>query len=134
MEDIKDTDVKTIKLYDDIVNSCMINTFTMSKDGIIILKGFNPEIKLHSFMFEIAKITSTLFPPRQIVLDMPLISYLKFKYKNKKIKLAWARRRKYKSNEFEFENMLEFVRASYNVANDIFEEIYNEYWKDKKYD
>lgn len=129
MEENKNLNNEGIQLYDNIVNSCMINTFSMSKDGIIILKGFNPDIKLHGFMFEVAKITSTLFPPRLIVLDMPLVDYLKFKYKNRKIKLGWGRRKKYRNCEFEFENMLEFVRTSYDVANDIFEEIYNEYWK-----
>ena len=127
-------ELEQIQLFDKIVSSCMINTFSESKDGVVFLKDFYPENVNHKFMFEVAKITTTLYPPRRIVLDMKLFQYLKFKFKNRKIKLEWGRKKKFRTKEYSFDNMLEFVRTSYDVKEDIYEKIYNEYWKDKKYD
>ena len=124
-------DKETLDLYDKIITSCMVNTYSFSKNGKIILKDFNQNLKCYMFEFEVAKIVSSIYQDREIYIDMPFIQYIFFKIKNRKVKLKYIKKCEEVDNAFNIEDMLDFVADSYGVEFSIFAEIYETYWNRK---
>ena len=124
-------DKETLDLYDKIITSCMVNTYSFSKSGKIILKDFNQNLKCYMFEFEVAKIVSSIYQDREIYIDMPFIQYIFFKIKNRNVKLKYIKKCEEVDNAFNIEDMLDFVADSYGVEFSIFDEIYETYWNRK---
>ena len=124
-------DKETLDLYDKIITSCMVNTYSFSKNGKIILKDFNQNLKCYMFEFEVATIVSSIYQDREIYIDMPFIQYIFFKIKNRNVKLKYIKKCEEVDNAFNIEDMLDFVADSYGVEFSIFDEIYETYWNRK---
>ena len=125
--------LEKMKLYDNICGACMVNTYSESKDGRIILKNFNEKLYTHMFEFEVARILQYIYRDRQIYLNMPFFKYLKFKVKYRKLKLKWISNKESQISEFDIDEMLKYVATAYEVDfNTIYKEIYNSYWRKKK--
>ena len=125
-------DKETLDLYVKIITSCMVNTYSFSKNGKIILKDFNQNLKCYMFEFEVAKIVSSIYQDREIYIDMPFIQYIFFKIKNRNVKLKYIKKCEEVDNAFNIEDMLDFVADSYGVEFSIFDEIYETYWNRKE--
>lgn len=124
-------DKETLDLYDKIITSCMVNTYSFSKSGRIVLKNFNQNLKCYMFEFEVAKIVSSIYQDREIYMDLPFFEYLIFKFKNRQIKLKRLKKNDEANEAFNIEDMLHFVANSYGVEFSIFDEIYETYWNRK---
>ena len=133
MSDIVNKELKErYDLYDKIISSCMVNFYSFSKDNDkIILKDFLSTSKPYLFAFEVAKIVSSIYPNKQIYIDMPFIQYIFFKIKNRNVKLKYIKKSEEVDNAFNIEDMLDFVADSYGVEFSIFDEIYETYWNRK---
>ena len=133
MSDIVNKELKErYDLYDKIISSCMVNFYSFSKDNDkIILKDFLSTSKPYLFAFEVAKIVSSIYPNKQIYIDMPFIQYIFFKIKNRKVKLKYIKKCEEVDNALNIEDMLDFVADSYGVEFSIFDEIYETYWNRK---
>ena len=61
-------------LYDNIINATVVNMFSFSKDGKIIIMNFNSKDKKHLYLFEVAKNVCFLLnnPKREIYLHNTL--------------------------------------------------------------
>lgn len=132
----KETSQETLDLYDKIVNACMINTFSLSKDEKIILRDFDKSSDMYMFEFEVAKMVQSIYSDRQIYMDMGLFEYLIFKFKHRKeCKLKRIKHKDADLCELNIENMLLFVAEAYgfNIDNfsDLYKDIYNLYWKER---
>lgn len=136
MKDInKELDEK-LDLYDKIVNACMINTFSLSKDEKIILRDFDKNSDMYMFEFEIAKLVR-LYSNRQIYMDMGLLSFLFFKFKHRKeCELKRIKHSEAEKRDFIIKDMLLFVAEAYgynsNNFSELYSDIYNTYWKKEK--
>lgn len=136
MKDIDKELYEKMNLYDKIIGSCMVNTYSTSKDGKIILRDFDKNLDMYMFEFEVAKMVQSIYSDRQIYMDMGLFEYLVFKFKHRKeCKLKRIKRKDTDNCELNIEDMLLFVAKAYgfNVDNfsDLYKDIYNLYWKER---
>ena len=125
-------DKETLDLYDKIITSCMVNTYSFSKSGKIILKDFNQNLKCYMFEFEVAKIVSSIYQDREIYIDLPFFEYLIFKFKNRNTKLKRMKKNDEANEAFNIEEMLHFVADSYDISFETFDKIYDIYWNRKE--
>ncbi len=135
MDKHKNAEDKIANYYDQIIGSCMVNTYSLSNEGKIVLKNFNPQSNLHMFEYQVAAIVQSMYQDRQIYLNMPLMQYLKFKWKNrKKIKLKWISSAEIQKLDLEADlltDMLLHVSDAYEENPTIFGMIYTKYWGEK---
>lgn len=133
MKDISNELYEKMNLYDKIIGSCMVNTYSDSKDGRIILSNFNKNSKMHMFEFEVALMVQGIYTDRQIYLDMKLFEYLMFKFKHRKeFKVKKIRHKEATKSNFNIEKMLLFVAEAYGYNKEnfskLYENIYSLYW------
>lgn len=121
-----------LDLYDKIITSCMVNTYSFAKENNkIIMQNFWPRPD-YLFAFQVANLVWVTNPNMTIYMNMPLIKYLIFKIKNRKIKMRWIRKCKEVDHAMNIEEMLDYVAKAYKVDYSIFEDIYDIYWSKKK--
>ena len=83
---MENTSNNIYQTYDKIIHSTLLNINAESKDGKIFLRDFNKNNINHLYFFEIVKISQT-FWNFQIILDMPLLEYLRFKFSHRKLSI-----------------------------------------------
>lgn len=120
-------------LYDNIINATVVNMFSFSKDGKIIIMNFNSKDKKHLYLFEVAKNVCFLLnnPKREIYLHMKLIPYLIFKIKNRKYNFhRFTKKTKIEKNKIIYPTVfLEYICNSFNNNIEIISDLYNKYYK-----
>lgn len=127
-----------LDFYDKVIGAYMVNTFTKSKNGYIILDNFDGDDCVHLFAFEVAKMVAAIHQNRRIYLDMNPLKFLWFKFKNRKdSKVRWISKRDVKVlQETPMMEMLEFTGAGFehgkNECKNLFANIYNTYWNRKE--
>lgn len=113
--------------YDNIVTSTLLNIQAESKNKEIILGNFNKDNINHLYFFEMSKIAQTCWN-FTIFLDMPLLKYLKFKFKNRKLNLKKMKKRQ-ASYKVDIDKILNFIQQSFEESECIFSNIYHTYYK-----
>lgn len=113
--------------YDKIIAITISNILSFSKDNKILLGSFNEKDINHLFFFEIAKIVKTCWN-FNIYVEMPLLKYIKFYFKNRKLKIKRLKKENSK-NKININTVLDFEKTQINEQDDIFEKIYNIYYK-----
>lgn len=136
MENIDRELFEKMNLYDKIIGSCMVNTYSTSKDGKIILRDFNKNLDMYMFEFEVAKMVQSMYSDRQIYIDMSIFEYLIFKFKHRKeCKLKRIRLKDTDYCELNIEDMLLFVAQAYGYKienfSELYDDIYRLYWKER---
>lgn len=118
------------KQYDGIIGATVINIFSFSKNNNkIIFNNFDYKNKTHRVFLESAFLLSTTHK-MDIYLNMPLFSFLYFKYfvikkRNDKI----FRIKEVQESGINIEEVAEFEAKSYNYTTSIFDYIYNAYYR-----
>lgn len=124
---MENTSNNIYQTYDKIIHSTLLNINAESKDGKIFLRDFNKNNINHLYFFEIAKISQT-FWNFQIVLDMPLLKYLRFKFSHRKLNIRKMKKKDYEKG-FNIEEILNFIQESFKAPTCIFPNIYYTYYK-----
>ena len=124
---MENTSNNIYQTYDKIIHSTLLNINAESKDGKIFLRDFNRNNVNHLYFFEIAKISQT-FWNFQIVLDMPLLKYLRFKFSHRKLNIRKMKKKDYEKG-FNIEKILNFIQESFKAPTCIFSNIYYTYYK-----
>ena len=124
---MENTSNNIYQTYDKIIHSTLLNINAESKDGKIFLRDFNKNNINHLYFFEIAKISQT-FWNFQIVLDMPLLKYLRFKFSHRKLNIRKMKKKDYEKG-FDIEEILNFIQESFKAPTCIFSNIYYTYYK-----
>lgn len=113
--------------YDNIVTSTLLNIQAESRNKEIVLGNFNKDNINHLYFFEISKIAQTCWN-FTIFLDMSLLKYLKFKFKNRKLNLKKMKKRQ-ANNKVNIDEILNFIQQSFKESGCIFSNIYHTYYK-----
>lgn len=140
MSEIKISEAQKAQLdfYDKVIGAYMVNTYSMSKNGRIILDNFDGGDTVHLFAFEVAKIVAAIHQDRKIYLQMNPIKFLWFKFQNRKdSKVRWISKKEAAAlQEKTMMEMLEFTGAGFNQGKNecknLFANIYNIYWNRKE--
>lgn len=116
-------------LYDKIVGATIINIFSLSKDtDKIILKNFDYKSNLHRVFLE-SSFSVNILNKKKVAVDMPLISYLYFKYIKMRKRNSLLVRAKNWENGINIYDVADFEAKEFNKTIYIFEEIYNTYYR-----
>lgn len=119
----------TYQKYDQIVQSTLINIYTMSKeDNKVILVNFDPKTNTDKCVIEIAKIAQSLWN-FDIEVDLPLLKFWMFKIKNKDARIK--RYKKYSEKKVDVQELKMFVSKAFVETTMIYEAIYNAYYNPK---
>lgn len=119
----------TYQKYDQIVQSTLINIYTMSKeDNKILLVNFDPKTDTDKCVVEIAKIAQSLWS-FDIEVDLPLLKFWMFKIKNKDARIK--RYKKYSEKKVDVQELKMFVSKAFVETTMIYEKIYNSYYNPK---
>lgn len=124
---MENTSNNIYQTYDKIIHSTLLNINAESKDGKIFLRDFNKNNINHLYFFEIAKISQT-FWNFQIILDIPLLEYLRFKFSHRKLSIRKMKKKDYEKG-FNIEEILNFIQESFKAPACIFSNIYHTYYK-----
>ena len=117
------------KLFDTVTGTLLVNLAIENKrNNGIVLSPFNPNNIDHLYSFEIALIFSDT-THEKFYLDMGIYNYWKFKLKN------WSVRKSFKRYndtipvlKMELDKILDFMKKSLELKDDIYEQIYKEYY------
>lgn len=122
------------KHYDEIVKTVVLNVEAERQyAGKIILWDFHEERDSDKLYFNVAAVVSDIYNELMYV-QMPLIPYLKMKWKRRKTRKNLRRlgRRAAKSlppqSQTSIGVIMEFVKNHYKETDEIFTEINNEYY------
>lgn len=118
------------KLYDQVVSTTLVNLMIENNRNYgIALSPFNPTDINHLYIFEVALLLSNSIH-KTFYVEMKLFNYWKFKIHN------WSVRKSFKRYTdrvsiipLELDKILEFMKDEMSLENDIYQTIYEEYYK-----
>ena len=121
---------KEFTTYDKVISTTLVNFMIEDNRNDGLLMGeFNPKNMNHLYAFEVIMILSTSIQ-KIVYLDMPLISYWKFKLNNWKIRKSFKRYgRNNEIKKIETNKILDFMKKELNLEDDIYEKIYKAYYE-----
>lgn len=117
-------------LYDKVVSTTLINYLVENRRNYgLVLSPFNPTNIDYLYAFEIALLLSDSIHEK-FYLDMNFFNYWKFKLRNWSVRKNFKR---YTNNtpiiKMDLDKILEYMKKELSLENNIFEQIYNEYYK-----
>lgn len=118
------------KLFDKVTSTFLINLMIENnRNNGIVLSPFNPNNINHLYAFEVALILSNS-TNKEFYLDMKTFDYWKFKFKNWSVRKSFKRyNNKVSITKMELDKILDFMKKSLELKDDIYEQIYKEYYK-----
>ena len=119
------------ELMDQVVSTTIANFLVeCARNNGLAFKNFDSNNINHKYGFEVGFIVSTsIYKP--LYLDMGWFDYLKFKLNNWAIRKHFVKlKNKDQIKPIELEVILDFMKTSMDLEEDIFEKIYKAYYED----
>ena len=118
------------KLFDTVTGTLLVNLAIENKrNNGVVLSPFNPNNVDHLYSFEIALILSDT-THEKFYLDMEVFDYWKFRFKNWSVRKSFKRYNdKVSITKMELDKILDFMKESLKLEDDIYKQIYEEYYK-----
>lgn len=127
MTDYSYSAVYDYQKYDEIVNKLFINIFSLSKDKpAIIMEEFDPNDTTCLLFFEVAILSGSTFG-KDVKVKCSWLSYLWFKFKNKK--KIFSRAKKEDNQFIHWREIMDWMKEQLDITDQDYANIYNAYYK-----
>lgn len=127
-------DFETEMKYNQVVGTIMQNVMSEAKIAHkIVLWDFNEEQPMNKLYFNVAALVADMYH-QYIYVQMPLISYLKMKWKRRKTRRnlrwcsPWMARELPTESKTSVYVLMDFVREYYDVTEDYMDDINSEFY------